>query len=53
MRLKVASIQKSSGAGGEATDDDVAALHVEALKARKNYDSLHLQCNANKKAISP
>lgn len=51
LHLKVASIQKSSGAGGEATDDDVASLHVEALKARKTYDALHLQCNANKKAI--
>eukprot|EP01083_Nonionella_stella_P111764 328075_1 len=50
LRVKIASIQRSGG-GGDATDADIGNMMVEAVKYRKQYDQVKLQCTGNKKEL--
>jgi len=49
--VKIASVQRSGGVGGEATDSDLEHMRVEVMRSRKTYDTLHLSCNSNKKVL--
>mmetsp|Transcript_25971 Transcript_25971/g.30749 ORF Transcript_25971/g.30749 Transcript_25971/m.30749 type:complete len:406 (-) Transcript_25971:924-2141(-) len=50
LRVKIASIQRSGG-GGDVTDTDIGNMMADAVKCRKNFDTVKLQCAGNKKEL--
>jgi hypothetical protein len=50
LRKKIVSIRRSVS-GNDAGDTDIAKHMNEAVKCRKTYDTIKLQCSANKKEL--
>jgi chromosome segregation ATPase len=51
LRVKIGSIQRAGSTGGEATEGDLQGMRVDAMRLRKHYDTLRLECASNKKEL--